>query len=1504
MNTNFKNHFKLISLLFFLIALGYNNAFTQPLGTTAKDGVPPYEGPFHYGTNLGYYPGLTDGNLGDLAVGIGATTLRPALFEHFTQQYGNAVNIPWFQHYDNLGLKDNTLFVGYPSEEHRDQTYYCPTAQSTAFKNMYAPIWDGGANGTPVNDTNYYAVFLYEIVTLYKPYIKFWEVWNEPDLDFNPNGIGWRFPGDPMGSWWDNDPDPCDIQLAAPIYHYNRLLRISYEVIKSIDPEAYVTVGGLGYPSFLDAMMRNTDNPVDGSVTAEYPDSAGAYFDVLSFHSYPHINGSLVIWDPINGVTGHERNSDRAIKGITEDANDFRAVLANYGYDGLTYPKKEFIMTESSIPRKKFGDYIGSEKAALNYAIKLPIELQRDGVLHFHYYDLGEKADFNSAQWPFAVTGFYENLNNQSIATAVKTNQGIAYKTVSDLLFEKTYDPVRSAALNLPSNIDGGAFKDNNGQYTYALWSICTQDDNEVSSATYDFPQNSTFNFNSLESRSWDYSLTNQQAVVNAQGIALTGTPIFLTVSNQAISFTCPADISQNINGNQNGDVVTWTAPTATTLCPNSSVTTTQTGGPASGSVFPVGVTTVSYQFSDDCGNVKTCSFNIEIIQDIIPLTCPNGDHKVTINVIGNGSVQIEYMTPAGTIVNCPTGTCEYCVPSNTLLKITGLPNAGATFQGWTGGGCNGTNVCWKSISWETEITATFTGGSNPIVVTTTPTSLSCNGTNDGSVATSVSGGDGNYSYSWSNGQSTQNLNNLPTGNYVVTVSDSNGDVATATANVAEPTALIGLIVNQVDESCVGDNDGEASISTVGGTPPYTYNWSNSSSSTTITNLSPGNYTVTISDANSCTTTTTATIAASDSSEPVSNFSKTITLLDVNFSDISSGNPTTWLWEFGDGNTSTSNNPFHTYTTAGNYSVCLTVSNDCGDDTSCENISVGQTNNIDIDLTSVSGNTGTIVQVPVIVSKFNDVLSFQHSFMIADTSIAEFVGTSNFLTTQLGNAANIDVSATNINTIWLSTGAATNVQDGATIYLLDVLVKGDPSECVDIVMDTQNYPTEFVVIDNGNIVQVGYNFTQGEVCSNAGVILSGRIKTENDLEIEDVEVFNNAAANTFTMFTDANGLYEFAPAPSGSSFLIEPHKNVNHRNGVTSFDLAIIQQHIIGNISLDSPYKMIAADIDNSGAITSLDLWYAQQVIITTADTFPDNESWRFIPDDYIFSDPSNPFANTFPESITQSNVLVDMPNQNFVAVKVGDVNHTALPNTLTGGDSAFNREDKGDFDFFINKQKTGEQEFYLEFLAKDFKEMSAFQFDLFFEKDNLEFDRIEGNKIDVIHGSSLLENGVLTFIWYTPNTKGESFDDETGLFKIYFKQKTTATTSVESFRVVNEITPAIAFDFEGNPSVISLTDLQKIKNDKLNDSKITVYQNIPNPFSEHSKIIFKMGIDDLVQINFVDQHGSTIYSTENYYSAGTHQLEVDANDFPSAGIYYYSITTSSERVVRKMIIH
>ena len=520
-------------LLICVLLLLLHTSLPGQVDYTARDLVMPYDGGFRPGINSGTYPGFTDEMLADLAAGnpavgnpgVGAKALRPALFDSFTAVEGVASRVSTFQHYFDLDLRDNTVIVGFPADEHRDTAFYCPDIQSEMFAGMYEPIWDDGTDGTPYNEENYYAAYLWEVVQTYQDYVKFWEIWNEPGFDYTSN-TGFLPPGAP-DNWWENNPDPCDYKLRAPIFHYVRLLRISWEVIKSVDPDAYVVVSGTGYPSFLDAVLRNTDNPADGTVTTDYPLGGGAYFDVMGFHSYPHFDGSLREYsDELQDFINY-RHSDAAAEGFNRTRADYQEVLDNYGYDGSTYPEKLWTITECNLPRVQFGDYIGSTEAQRNFMTKAYVECAARDFVQLDIYKIAEDETDATAYDEFDLMGLYYQLSAEDGYFNEANEAGLALQTATRLLFNKDYNADRTAALNLPETVKGGAFADAYGNYTYVLWAKTTTDMSETASATYSFPADLTSA--DLIKRTWDYGSTQNTEIIPASDIALDGTPIFLT---------------------------------------------------------------------------------------------------------------------------------------------------------------------------------------------------------------------------------------------------------------------------------------------------------------------------------------------------------------------------------------------------------------------------------------------------------------------------------------------------------------------------------------------------------------------------------------------------------------------------------------------------------------------------------------------------------------------------------------------------------------------------------------------------------------------------------------------------------------------------------------------------------------------------------------------------------------------------------------------------------------
>ncbi|MBL7718730.1 MAG: T9SS type A sorting domain-containing protein [Flavipsychrobacter sp.] len=256
----------------------------------------------------------------------------------------------------------------------------------------------------------------------------------------------------------------------------------------------------------------------------------------------------------------------------------------------------------------------------------------------------------------------------------------------------------------------------------------------------------------------------------------------------------------------------------------------------------------------------------------------PNGQTAASISNLVPGSYAV-IVTDA----NACNITQNFTITQPTVLTASGTQTNVSCF-----GGANGTATAIPaggtapySYSWAptggTAATATgLTAGNYTATVTdfngctttqtytiTEPTQLvsvpsqvnvSCNSGSDGSASVAVSGGVAPYTYVWApTGGTAATASNLVSAVYTVTITDFNGCTLVNTFNISQPTYL-STTGTQVNVSCNGAADASATVIPAGGTPGYTYSWApTGGTAATASNLVPGTYTVTVTDANGCT---------------------------------------------------------------------------------------------------------------------------------------------------------------------------------------------------------------------------------------------------------------------------------------------------------------------------------------------------------------------------------------------------------------------------------------------------------------------------------------------------------------------------------------------------------------------------------------------------------------------------------------------------------------------------
>jgi len=219
------------------------------------------------------------------------------------------------------------------------------------------------------------------------------------------------------------------------------------------------------------------------------------------------------------------------VAGFVKRKREFEEVLLKYGYNGQQFPTKEWICTETTIPRVKFDDNMGSELAHTNYIIKSLVAAQKEKLHQYHIYTMADSKTVAKATGPYDLMGLFYAIQDVEPYQHTPTVGGIAYKTTSELLYGWRYDAEQTARLKLPSTIDGGAFRNSKGEFTYVLWAKTTTDESELVSATLTFPK--VFNFKQLKRMEWNFSETKEVKKVSALYVQLNGAPSFFRASNE-----------------------------------------------------------------------------------------------------------------------------------------------------------------------------------------------------------------------------------------------------------------------------------------------------------------------------------------------------------------------------------------------------------------------------------------------------------------------------------------------------------------------------------------------------------------------------------------------------------------------------------------------------------------------------------------------------------------------------------------------------------------------------------------------------------------------------------------------------------------------------------------------------------------------------------------------------------------------------------------------------------
>ncbi|WP_425412706.1 T9SS type A sorting domain-containing protein [Lewinella cohaerens] len=411
--------------------------------------------------------------------------------------------------------------------------------------------------------------------------------------------------------------------------------------------------------------------------------------------------------------------------------------------------------------------------------------------------------------------------------------------------------------------------------------------------------------------------------------------------------------------------------------------------------------------------------------------------------------------------------------------------------------------------------------------------------------------------------------------------------------------------------------------------------------------------------------------------------------------------------------------------------------------------------------------------------------------------------------------------------------------------------------------------------------------------------------TENNETVEGVEVSISGGMASM-MVTNTDGTYNFSNLALGGDYSVTPYLNANPLNGVSTFDLVLISKHILGTQPLNSPYKQIAADVNRSSSITTLDMIQLRKLILNIDTEFANNTSWRFVDAAYSFPVATNPWFEAFPELINENNLAGDILDADFVGVKIGDVNGSAQANALAGDDRTLN----GQFNLVAENiaVKAGNT-YTVAITGENMSVVEGFQGTL-----NLNGAEL----VDIEYGVAGAENfgmryaaeGMITMSW---NENGGTdamhrVSAEDVLFSLVIRPTADADLSdiinVSSRYTAAEAYPSVLADIspERGEEVLDLGVVFSNGTDAL-QSVFTLYQNTPNPFAAETMIGFNLPTDEEATVTISDASGRVLTVVRGDYAAGYNTINLTKEMIQGAtGVLTYTVTAGEFTATKQMI--
>lgn len=408
-------------------------------------------------------------------------------------------------------------------------------------------------------------------------------------------------------------------------------------------------------------------------------------------------------------------------------------------------------------------------------------------------------------------------------------------------------------------------------------------------------------------------------------------------------------------------------------------------------------------------------------------------------------------------------------------------------------------------------------------------------------------------------------------------------------------------------------------------------------------------------------------------------------------------------------------------------------------------------------------------------------------------------------------------------------------------------------------------------------------------CGNTLVSGSGRLTRANQTPIPEavLQVFDQNDQLVFTAESDDQGAYAFLPLPVNRVSYIKVDKQDEALLGISTQDIIKIQKHILGQKFIDSPYEVIAADVNRSNSITARDITEVRKLILGISEEYSSSRVWIFVPSAQSFANVHAPW--NFKESILASEVNGSFSSLDFVGVKLGDVDHSAK----LGLHDHVTARYRSTVQLYAEKSSDGNN---MAIVAAENMVVEGIQLNL---------DVPTGDEINVLAAKFDLSD---------EHFKQHILKQNNSNLRIsWAARKPVSVQKGEVLFYLNGLNAEVLMGYQPSTKGISneiylvggqVSQLQiDLKTSQNTGAGFELAQNIPNPFSEFTMIQVDSKTDFNGTLSLVDAWGREVLRKAISISKGLNSIELGRADILSEGIYLYKLEGPSGVQTKKLFV-